>query len=167
MEMVLMQAQRERNRKPSINGKPLVLNCLEEKGKQREMTVFRYCGPYGQTCSCQEAVRCVWRYTDGLPLWQPNLHQPVCLLSHLYWSSLSLCLSHSSFPPFWLLLCLLPTFPLHHAFRFLAYGLFSVYFFSAYLIISLRFRKTADVHFLSVSSPNKQISLGICWNRIF
>lgn len=148
MEMVLMQAQRERNRKPSINGKPLVLNCLEEKGKQREITVFRYCGPYGQTCSCQEAVRCVWRYTDGLPLWQPNLHQPVCLLSHLHWSSLSVShtlLSHLSD----CCSAFCPQFPLHHAFRFLAYGLFLVYFFSAYLIISLSFRKTAEVHFLS------------------
>lgn len=153
--MVWMQAQTARNRKPSLNGKPSVLNCLEEKGKQREITVFRYCGPYGQTCSCQEPVRCVWRYTDGLPLWQPNLHQPVCLLSHLHWSSLPfIFLSHFSFPPFLLLLYLLRT--IHTASHFSCLWPFFVYFLSAFLIISLNFRKTADVHFLSLS----------CWAQI-
>lgn len=163
--MVWMQAQRARNRKPSLNGKPSVLNCLKEKGKQREITVFRYCSPYGQTCSCQEPVRCVWRYTDGLPLWQPNLHQPVCLLSHLHWSSLFSFSVTFLFPTF--LTATLPFSYNSHCITLFVLLLvaFFVYFFSAYLIISLSFWKLLMYTFFHsrASSPNKQLSFGIRW----
>lgn len=61
---------------------------------------------------------------------------------------------------------LLPTISIASRFSFSSlWPFFCVYFFSAYQIISLSYRKTADVYFLSFErrSPNKQLSLGIWW----
>ncbi len=148
MEMVLMQAQKERNRKLSINGKPLVLNCW----RKRESRGKLQCSVIAAHTDRRVAVRKQWgvcdaTLTDCLSDSLISINLSVCC--HTSTGALSLCLSHSSFPPFWLLLCLLPTIPTASRFSFSCLWPFLVYFFSAYLIISLSFRKTADVHFLS------------------